>query len=79
MTNLGRAGWPVIPYRTRDLVVNGGRVCTCGRTLLKLRGGIIGRADDLMIVRGVNVYPSAVEAIVRGLAVGEARCIQGVG
>jgi phenylacetate-CoA ligase len=76
LTNLGRAGWPVIRYRTGDLVVNGGRVCGCGRTTLKLPGGILGRADDLMIVRGVNVYPTAVEAIVRGFDVGEFRMVR---
>jgi phenylacetate-CoA ligase len=76
LTNLGRAGWPVIRYRTGDLVVNGGRGCACGRTTLKLPGGILGRADDLMIVRGVNVYPTAVEAIVRGFEVGEFRMVR---
>jgi len=76
LTNLGRAGWPVIRYRTGDLVVNGGRGCPCGRTFLKLPGGIMGRADDLMIVRGVNVYPTALEAIVRGFDVGEFRVVR---
>jgi len=76
LTNLGRAGWPVVRYRTGDLVVNGGQRCACGRTMLKLPGGILGRADDLMIVRGVNVYPTAVEAIVRGFDVGEFRMVR---
>jgi phenylacetate-CoA ligase len=76
ITNLGRAGWPVIRYRTGDLAVHGGRSCTCGRTFLKLPGGLAARADDLMIVRGVNVFPSAVEAIVRGFDVGEFRLVR---
>jgi len=76
LTNLGRAGWPVIRYRTGDLAVNGGRACPCGRTLLKLPGGIMGRADDLMIVRGVNVYPTALEAIVRDFEVAEFRVVR---
>ena len=76
ITNLGRPGWPVVRYRTGDLVVNGGRGCACGRTFLKLPGGIAGRADDLMIVRGVNVFPTAVEAIVRGFEVGEFRMVR---
>jgi phenylacetate-CoA ligase len=76
ITNLGRPGWPVIRYRTGDLVVNGGRGCACGRTYLKLPGGIVGRSDDLMIVRGVNVFPTAVEAIVRGFDVGEFRMVR---
>jgi phenylacetate-CoA ligase len=65
LTNLGRGGWPVFRYRTGDLVVRGGCACACGRTFLKLPGGIVGRADDLMILRGVNVYPTSVEAVVR--------------
>ncbi|NTU79915.1 MAG: phenylacetate--CoA ligase [Chloroflexales bacterium] len=65
LTGLGRAGWPVIRYRTRDRVRHGGRACACGRTTLFLPGGILGRADDMLIIRGVNVYPSAIEAIVR--------------
>lgn len=76
ITNLGRAGWPVIRYRTGDLVRVGGRACACGRTFLKLAGGLIGRADDLMIVRGVNVYPTAVEAIVREFEVDEFRMVR---
>jgi phenylacetate-CoA ligase len=76
LTNLGRSGWPVVRYRTGDLAVNGGRRCSCGRTFLKLPGGLVGRADDLMILRGVNVYPSSVEAIVRELDVGEFRIVR---
>jgi phenylacetate-CoA ligase len=65
LTNLGRAGWPAIRYRTGDWVQHGGYRCPCGRATLLLPGGILGRADDMLIVRGVNVYPSAIEAIVR--------------
>jgi phenylacetate-CoA ligase len=59
LTNLGRWGCPAIRYRTGDLVRKGGYSCPCGRSFLHLPGGIIGRADDMLIVRGVNVYPSA--------------------
>jgi phenylacetate-CoA ligase len=76
VTNLGRAGWPVIRYRTGDLVTMGTRGCECGRSLLSLPGGVIGRVDDLMIVRGVNVYPSAIEAIVREFDVDEFRMVR---
>lgn len=76
ITNLGRAGWPVIRYRTGDLVERGGRNCPCGRTFLTVPGGIIGRVDDLLVVRGVNVYPSSVEAIVRRFAVDEFRIVR---
>ena len=49
----------------------GTRACRCGRTFLALPGGIIGRTDDLIILRGFNVYPSAIEAIVRTFEVDE--------
>jgi phenylacetate-CoA ligase len=45
--------------------------CPCGRTFARLDGGILGRLDDMLIVRGVNVFPSAIEAIVRRFAVEE--------
>jgi phenylacetate-CoA ligase len=63
LTNLGRWGCPVIRYRTGDLVRHGGYSCACGRTFLMLPDGVLGRADDMMVVRGVNVYPSALENI----------------
>lgn len=59
LTNLGRWGSPAIRYRTGDLVRHGGYSCKCGRTFLHLPGGILGRVDDMLIVRGINVYPSA--------------------
>jgi phenylacetate-CoA ligase len=56
----------VIRYRTRDLVVRvPGTNCPCGRTFDIYDGGIRGRVDDMKLVRGTNVYPRAVEAIVR--------------
>ena len=76
ITNLGRAGWPVIRYRTGDVVAVGTHACRCGRTFLTLPGGIIGRTDDLIILRGVNVYPSAIEAIVRTFEVEEFRMVR---
>ena len=75
LTNLGRAASPVIRYRTRDLVVRTTRPCACGRTLARLAGGIIARADDMVTVRGVNVYPSAIEAVLRAIEpIVEYRC-----
>jgi phenylacetate-CoA ligase len=65
LTNLGRWGMPVIRYRTGDRVTAKRGTCSCGRTLVKLAGGIAGRVDDMVTVRGVNVFPSAIEAIVR--------------
>lgn len=65
LTNLGRWGWPALRYRTRDLVVRGPTRCPCGRTLLTLPGGVLGRVDDMLVVRGVNIYPSSIEATLR--------------
>jgi phenylacetate-CoA ligase len=65
ITNLGRTASPVIRYRTGDVVVRRSGRCACGRTLARLDGGILSRVDDMVNVRGVNVYPSAVEAVVR--------------
>jgi phenylacetate-CoA ligase len=65
ITNLGRTASPVIRYRTGDVVVRRTERCVCGRTLARLEGGIITRTDDMVNIRGVNVYPSAIESIVR--------------
>ena len=64
-TNLGRWGMPLIRYRTGDRVVSSRETCSCGSPYLKLAGGIQGRVDDMLTVRGVNLYPSQVEEIVR--------------
>jgi phenylacetate-CoA ligase len=65
LTNLGRVGSPAVRYRTGDRVRLDDRPCPCGRTFIRLAGGILGRLDDMLIVRGVNVFPSAIEEIVR--------------
>jgi phenylacetate-CoA ligase len=65
LTTLGRVGSPALRYRTGDLVKPSTGACECGRNDLALEGGILGRVDDMIIVRGVNIYPSAVEQIVR--------------
>jgi phenylacetate-CoA ligase len=76
LTNLGRWGSPLIRYRTGDHVrLTRGRRCVCGRWFARLEGGILGRVDDMFIVRGNNVFPAAVEAVLRGLPeVAEFRC-----
>ena len=66
-TNLSRAGMPVLRYRTGDLVELLIDPCECGRRMARIRGGVIGRADDMLIVRGVNLYPSAIDNLIRGL------------
>ena len=58
LTTLGRHGSPLIRYRTGDLVSAAESPCPCGHLDLALQGGILGRADDMVVVRGVNVYPS---------------------
>src|SRR5438552_5699206 len=66
VTSFGRGFIPVLRYRTRDLVVKvPGSTCRCGRTFDIYAGGIRGRVDDMKLVRGSNVYPRAVEALVR--------------
>jgi phenylacetate-CoA ligase len=66
LTTLDRIGSPLLRYRTGDLVKPRKQsVCACGRCELALNGGIVGRSDDMVVVRGVNVYPSLVEEIVR--------------
>ena len=64
-TNLGRWGMPLIRYRTGDHVEVSRTPCSCGSPFIKIVGGIRGRVDDMFTVRGVNLYPSQVEDIVR--------------
>jgi phenylacetate-CoA ligase len=74
ITNLGRPGFPVLRYRTGDIVELDPEPCPCGRTFARLSGGIVGRVDDMFVVRGVNVFPSAIDEIVRSVtAVAEYR------
>jgi phenylacetate-CoA ligase len=65
LTNLGRVCSPLIRYRTGDLAEATWKRCRCGRTYVLLRGGLLGRADDMITVRGVNVFPSSIENILR--------------
>jgi phenylacetate-CoA ligase len=69
LTTLDRLGSPLLRYRTGDLVKPSARsCCVCGRQELALDGGILGRTDDMVVVRGVNVYPSLIEELVRSCA-----------
>ena len=66
VTSFGRGFIPVIRYRSKDMVMKvPGSTCSCGRTWDIYDGGIRGRWDDMKLIRGTNVYPRAVEAIVR--------------
>ena len=55
----------MLRYRTRDVVVRRSEPCPCGRSWARLEGGIVARDDDMVNVRGVNVYPAAIEAVLR--------------
>ncbi len=65
LTTLGRAGCPVLRYRTGDLVLPHWGEDDNGLPTLDLVGGILGRVDDMILVRGVNLYPTSVDAVVR--------------
>jgi phenylacetate-CoA ligase len=67
ITTLARAGMPVLRYRTGDLVELTTEPCACGRTLARIKGGVLGRADDMLTVRGVNIYPSTIDDLIRAL------------
>src|SRR5437588_6055692 len=68
LTNLGRNGSPLIRYRTGDLVRVDPDACPCGREFTRLKGGILGRVDDMIHLRGNNVHPSTLEGILRRFA-----------
>ena len=65
LTPLRRTGYPVLRYRTGDVVVNAAESCAAGHEARWLPGGIVGRTDDMVVIRGMNVYPSAIEEAVR--------------
>ncbi|MCK9343907.1 MAG: AMP-binding protein, partial [Massilibacteroides sp.] len=62
LTTLTKTGMPMLRYRTRDLTSLNYEPCACGRTAVRMNK-ILGRSDDMMIIRGVNVFPSQVESI----------------
>ena len=66
VTSFGRGTIPLLRYRTGDLVCRvPAATCSCGRGFDIYEGGIQGRVDDMKLIRGTNVYPRAIEAIVR--------------
>ena len=62
-TTLGKEGFPMIRYRTRDLCYLMRDKCACGRTTVRM-SKILGRTDDMLIIRGVNVFPSQIETVI---------------
>ncbi len=67
-TTISKEGIPVIRYRTRDISVLHAEVCECGRTMVRMER-VTGRTDDMLIIRGVNVFPSQIESVL--LEIGE--------
>lgn len=65
LTSLGRTGAPVLRYRTQDIVQPVWDRDASGTEFVRLDGGILGRADDMFVVRGVNVFPTSIESIIR--------------
>jgi phenylacetate-CoA ligase len=68
LTNFGRWGSPLLRYRTGDLVRIDPSPCPCGRALVWLDGGVRGRADDMVVIRGNNFYPGALQTILHRFA-----------
>ncbi len=66
ITTITKQALPVVRYRTRDITVLNSKPCSCGRTHLRM-AKISGRTDDMLIIRGVNVFPSQVESILLGI------------
>ena len=62
-TTLTKEGMPLLRYRTRDLCTLMGGTCSCGRTSVRM-GPVMGRSDDMLIIRGINVFPSQVESVI---------------
>lgn len=65
LSNLCTESVPLLRYRMKDLVRFNREVCECGRTFLRLDGGVLGRSDDMFQFAGVNIFPSAIENLVR--------------
>ena len=61
-TSLDKEAFPLLRYRTRDICVLSRKKCSCGRTLIKMAKPM-GRTDDMLIIRGVNVFPSQIESV----------------
>ena len=65
-TTITKEGMPMLRYRTHDICQLDATPCACGRTLVRM-GRITGRTDDMLIIRGVNVFPSQIESVLVGL------------
>ncbi|MBM6992039.1 MAG: phenylacetate--CoA ligase, partial [Prevotella sp.] len=65
-THLTKEGMPLLRYRTHDLTSLHHERCACGRTFVRM-DRILGRSDDMLIIRGVNVFPTQIEAVILSL------------
>ena len=66
-TTLTKEAFPLVRYRTRDRTVLNSAKCVCGRTMVRM-GKVMGRTDDMLIIRGVNVFPSQIEHVLLGFS-----------
>jgi phenylacetate-CoA ligase len=73
LTTLTKEAFPMIRYRTGDITRLDYTPCACGRTLVRMQR-VLQRSDDMLIIRGVNVYPSQIEEAIVGVAGGQAPC-----
>jgi phenylacetate-CoA ligase len=62
-TTITKEAFPVIRYRTRDISILYSEPCRCGRTIVRM-GRVQGRSDDMLIIRGINVFPSQIESVI---------------
>lgn len=73
LTTLTKEAFPMIRYRTGDITGLDYARCECGRTLVRMQA-VVRRSDDMLIIRGVNVFPSQIEEVIVSVAQGEAPC-----
>jgi len=66
ITTLAKEGMPILRYRTKDITALTYEPCKCGRTTARM-ARIVGRTDDMLIIRGVNVFPSQIESVLMGM------------
>ena len=66
LTTLTKEGIPMLRYRTKDISILNEKKCDCGRTTVRMNK-ILGRTDDMLIIRGVNVFPSQIESVLVGM------------
>ncbi len=66
LTTLTKEGIPMLRYRTKDITILNPETCKCGRTNVRMNK-VLGRTDDMLIIRGVNVFPSQIESVLVGM------------